>query len=60
MPGKPSPTAWAYVMQVRVTATDALKQDRSVNRSVTETYVQDMRNRTLGRFVQAVVQYSFK
>ena len=40
--------------ELRVTATDVLKQERSVGRSVTESYVQDSRDRTLGRFVQAV------
>ncbi len=46
--------------EFRVTATDVLQQDRSVGRSFTETYVQDSRDRTLGRFVQAVVTYTFR
>ena len=46
--------------EFKVTGTDVLGQDRSVSRSLTESYVQDTRNRTLGRFVQAVVTYSFK
>lgn len=46
--------------EIRITATDALQQDRSVSRSITETYVQDSRDRTLGRFVQAVFTYSFR
>jgi hypothetical protein len=46
--------------EFRVTATDVLQQNRSVNRSVTETYVQDSRDRTLSRFVQAVFTYSFR
>ncbi|MEO5989823.1 MAG: outer membrane beta-barrel protein [Candidatus Eisenbacteria bacterium] len=46
--------------ELRLTATDVLEQDRSVNRSFTETYVQDSRDRTLGRYVQAVFTYSFK
>jgi hypothetical protein len=46
--------------ELRVTATDVLAQDRSVGRSFTETYVQDSRDRTLGRFVQAVFTYTFK
>jgi hypothetical protein len=46
--------------EVRVTATDVLAQDRSVGRSLTETYVQDWRDRTLGRFVQAVFTYTFR
>ncbi len=46
--------------ELRVTATDVLQQDRSVGRSFTESYVQDSRDRTLGRFVQAVFTYTFK
>jgi hypothetical protein len=46
--------------ELRVTGTDVLGQDRNVSRTVSETYFQDMRNRTLGRFVQAVFTYTFK
>jgi len=46
--------------ELRVTATDVLQQYRSVGRSSTESYIQDSRDRTLGRFVQAVFTYSFK
>jgi hypothetical protein len=46
--------------ELRLTATDVLQQDRSVGRSFTESYVQDSRDRTLGRFVQAVFTYTFK
>lgn len=46
--------------EIRVTATDVLAQDRSVSRSVTEAYVQDQRDRALGRYVQAVFTYSFR
>ncbi|NOT34922.1 MAG: outer membrane beta-barrel protein, partial [Candidatus Eisenbacteria bacterium] len=46
--------------EIRVTATDVLAQERSVNRSVTETYVQDSRDRTLGRYVQAVFTYTWR
>ena len=46
--------------EIRVTATDALDQNRSVTRSITEAYVQDSRDRTLGRYVQAVFTYTFK
>lgn len=45
--------------ELRITATDVLAQDRSVARSITDTYVQDTRDRTLGRFVQAVFTYTF-
>jgi len=46
--------------EIRVTATDVLKQNRSVSRSITEAYVQDSRDRALGRFVQAVFTYTFR
>ena len=46
--------------ELRVTLTDVLQQDRSVSRSFTESYIQDSRDRTLGRFVQAVFTYNFK
>lgn len=46
--------------EIRLTTTDVLAQNRSVNRSTTETYVQDSRDRTLGRYVQAVLTYNFK
>jgi hypothetical protein len=46
--------------ELRVTATDVLRQDRSVGRSFTETYVQDTRDLALGRFVQAVFTYTFR
>lgn len=46
--------------EFRVTATDVLEQNRSVNRSITETYVQDQRDLALGRYVQAVLTYNFR
>jgi len=46
--------------EVRVTLTDALRQDRSVGRTFTESYVQDSRDLTLGQFVQAVFTYTFR
>jgi hypothetical protein len=46
--------------EFRVAGTDVLKQDRNVNRSVTETYVQDTHDRTLGRYLQAVFTYTFR
>lgn len=46
--------------ELRLTATDMLEQDRSVSRTVTETYVQDSRDLTLGRYVQAVLTYTFR
>ncbi len=46
--------------ELRLTATDVLQENRSVSRSVTETYVEDSRDRTLGRYFQAVFTYSFR
>jgi len=46
--------------ELRLTVTDALKQDRSVGRTFTESYVQDWRDLTLGQFVQAVFTYTFR
>ncbi len=46
--------------ELRVTLTDVLRQERSVGRSFTESYIQDSRDQALGRFVQAVFTYSFK
>ena len=45
--------------EFRVTLTDALDQDRAVSRSITESYVQDSRDETLGRYAQAVFTYTF-
>jgi hypothetical protein len=45
--------------ELRITATDVMRQNRSVNRSITESYVQDSRDMTLGRYLQAVFTYSF-
>lgn len=46
--------------EIRLTATDVFQQNRSVSRSVTETYVQDSRDMALSRYVQAVFTYSFR
>ena len=46
--------------ELRLTATDVLRENRSVSRSVTETYVQDSRDRALGRYIQAVFTYTFR
>lgn len=46
--------------EIRLTATDVLEQEKSVSRSITETYVQDQRDQALGRYVQAVFTYTFR
>ena len=45
---------------LRVTATDVLAQNRSTNRTVTETYVQDTRNQTLPRYLMLTATYSWE
>ncbi len=46
--------------ELRLTASDVLQENRAVSRSVTEGYVQDSRDRTLGRYIQAVFTYTFR
>jgi hypothetical protein len=46
--------------ELRITTSDVLRQNRSVSRSVTESYVQDSRDQALGRYVQMVFTYSFR
>jgi hypothetical protein len=46
--------------ELKVTTSDVLRQNRSVSRSVTESYVQDSRDQALGRYVQVVFTYSFR
>jgi hypothetical protein len=46
--------------ELRFTVTDVLHQDRSVGRSITETYVQDSRDLALGTFMQLVYTYTFR
>jgi hypothetical protein len=44
--------------EIRLTATDVLGQNRSTRRTVTESYIQDARNRTLGRYVMLTFTYA--
>jgi hypothetical protein len=46
--------------ELRLTATDVLQENRAVSRNVTDSYVQDSRDRTLGRYVQLVFTYTFR
>ena len=46
--------------EFRLTLTDALQQEKSVQRNVTDTYVQDSRDQVLGRYWQAIVTLNFK
>ncbi len=45
--------------ELRITTTDVLQQDKAVGRNITDSYVQDSSDRTLGRYVQAVFTWSF-
>jgi hypothetical protein len=46
--------------ELRFTVTDVLHQDKSVGRSITETYVQDSRDLALGTYMQLVYTYTFR
>jgi Outer membrane protein beta-barrel family/Carboxypeptidase regulatory-like domain len=47
-------------LELRLTGTDLLDQNRSTSRTVTDTYVQDTRNQTLGRYVMMNVTYTLR
>jgi hypothetical protein len=46
--------------EVRLSGTDLLGQERSVARTVTETYLQDARNQVLGRYLLFTFTYSLR
>jgi len=46
--------------ELRLTANDVLGQGKSTRRTVTESYVQDQRNRTLGRYVMLTFTYTLR
>jgi hypothetical protein len=46
--------------EIRLTITDLLNQNKSVNRSVTETYVEDTQNEVLGRYLLLTASYTLK
>jgi hypothetical protein len=46
--------------ELRLTMTDVLAENKSVVRSVTESYIQDSRDLVLGRYTQMVFTYTFK
>lgn len=46
--------------EIRVTATDVFGQNKSVTRTMTETYVQDSRDRTPRPYVMAAISYAFR
>lgn len=46
--------------ELRLSVTDLLNQNRNVNRTVTETYVEDTRNQVLGRFIMLTFTYTLR
>ncbi len=46
--------------EFRIAGTDLLGQEKSVARTVTETYLQDARNQVLGRYLLATFTYTMK
>jgi len=46
--------------ELRLTGTDVLDQNRSTTRTVTSTYLQDVRNETLGTYVMLTFTYVLK
>ncbi len=46
--------------ELRVGVTDLLNQNKSINRTVTETYVEDDQNAALGRYLMATFTYTIK
>ena len=47
-------------LDVRVTVFDVLKQNNSISRSVTDTYIQDSKTNVLTRYYMLVVTYTIK
>ena len=50
----------AYEMGSKLRAFGLLGQNRSTRRTVTETYIQDARNRTLGQYVMLTFTYTLR
>jgi hypothetical protein len=46
--------------ELRVTVTDLLDQNKSVSRTVTETYIEDSQNQVLGRYVMLTFTYTVR
>ncbi len=46
--------------ELRLTATDILNQNKSVNRTITDTYIQDTENKTLPSYVMLTFTYTMK
>jgi hypothetical protein len=46
--------------ELRIAVTDLLDQNKSLNRSVTETYIEDTENQILGRFLMVTFTYTVR
>ena len=46
--------------EIRASVTDVLNQNQSINRSVTETYIEDSENNVLGRYFMIVLTYMLR
>jgi hypothetical protein len=46
--------------ELKITVTDLLDQNKSVNRNVTDTYVEDTQNNVLGRYFMAMFTYTVR
>jgi hypothetical protein len=46
--------------ELRIAVTDLLDQNKSLNRSVTETYIEDVENQILGRFLMVTFTYTVR
>ncbi|MDP2887333.1 MAG: outer membrane beta-barrel protein, partial [Ignavibacteria bacterium] len=46
--------------EIQLCVTDILNQNKSINRAVTEAYVEDMQNRVLGRYVVLMFTYTIR
>jgi hypothetical protein len=46
--------------EIRLTVTDLLNQNKSVNRTITETYVEDTQNEVLGRYSMLTLTYTLR
>ena len=48
------------ICDLRLTVTDLLDQNKRINRTVTETYVEDTQNQALGRYLMLTFTYTVR
>lgn len=46
--------------EIQLSITDLLNQNKSINRTVTEAYVEDMQNQVLGRYAMLIFTYTIR